>query len=392
MCSLRYQCLVLKACLFLSFTIMSVFFTLGCKGNTKEQSFNNEVSDAHSNSGGMQDESGKGCVQLKFLDEYIYPANKNYKGTKIGGLSGIDCAFDESNDTYYIVSDDFNAPRFYKAEICIEKKKIKSVSFKDVVYFDKQKGYFSSHFLDLESLIYHNGNVIISSEGSMRRNRRPVIFTSDLQGNFVSEYEIPEHYLSKSRHNGVFESLTRSVDGKGFWCVNELPLKSDGTDAQYSVTHSPLRFAYYDYKTKKATKEFIYELSPLPLPRQSKNDMIGVSDVLEYEKNKFLVIERAFQGRNVVRIYAAEIEEKSTNALNIENLKSASYVPMKKTLIFDFDDVKHKLAHHKIDNIEGISFGKTLENGNRTMILISDDNFQRFGKQLTQFILMELVC
>lgn len=407
-----FKSLILSSYVILSFTVL-----FGCKGDSNGGNSNRSDSNSQIETSEDQVETGedghgnKSDIQLKFLDEYIYPANQSFKGTKIGGLSGItnlensvDDKFKQRvknglknhsgntfGDTYYIVSDDYKTPRYYRAEICIEKNKIKNVSFKDVIYFDMKDEYFASHFLDLESIIYHNGDVIISSEGSVHRNRRPVIFASDLKGNFVSEYTIPEHFLTQSRHNGVFESLTKSIDGKGLWCVNELPLKSDGTEAQYPTTHSPLRFTYYDYKTQKATKEFVYELSPLPLPKKSQHDMIGVSDVLEYDNNKFLVIERAFQGKNIVRIYNAVINKNSTNSLNIKDLKTSNYIPMKKELVFDFKDVKSKLTHRKIDNIEGITFGKTLENGHRSIIVISDDNFQRHGNQLTQFILLELV-
>src|SRR6266705_2095821 len=41
---------------------------------------------------------------LKFLGEYDVPTGKQFKGTTIGGLSGID--HDEKRDVYYLISDD----------------------------------------------------------------------------------------------------------------------------------------------------------------------------------------------------------------------------------------------------------------------------------------------
>ncbi len=326
-------------------------------------------------------------VEIKFLDEYIYPENQIFKGTKIGGLSGIDYV----NGTYYIVTDDFNKPRYYKAKINIQNKKINSVSFTDVVVFNQKQEYYSSNFLDLESIVVQNGNVIISSEGNVRRNKKPSIFTSNAKGDFMSEYAVPNYFLTESRENGVFESLTKSFDNQGIWSVNELPLKTDGTKAKYPKTNSPLRFTYYNSNTKQPTKEFIYELSPLPLPKTKLINMNGVSDILEYKENEFLVLERAFQGRNIVKIFKVVIEENSTNSLNIKSLKSNNYTPIKKELLFNFDTIKSQLIHQKIDNIEGITFGETLPNGNKTLIVISDDNFQKFGSQMNQFILLELI-
>ena len=59
-------------------------------------------------------------------------------------------------------------------------------------------------------------------------------------------------------------------------------------------------------------------------------------------------------------------------------------------MVFSFDTVKNKLTEGIIDNIEGITLGPILENGNQSIILISDDNFQLFGKQLNQFLLLEI--
>jgi len=42
-----------------------------------------------------------------------------------------------------------------------------------------------------------------------------------------------------------------------------------------------------------------------------------------------------------------------------------------------------------LDNIEGISMGPVLANGNRSIVLVSDNNFA--DSQFTQFIAMEVV-
>ena len=41
-----------------------------------------------------------------------------------------------------------------------------------------------------------------------------------------------------------------------------------------------------------------------------------------------------------------------------------------------------------IDNIEGVTFGPTLPNGNKTLIFVSDNNFLPIEK--TQFLLFEI--
>jgi hypothetical protein len=41
---------------------------------------------------------------LKYLGEYIVPYNQPFKGTTIGGLSGID--YDPKSEVYYLICDD----------------------------------------------------------------------------------------------------------------------------------------------------------------------------------------------------------------------------------------------------------------------------------------------
>ena len=69
---------------------------------------------------------------------------------------------------------------------------------------------------------------------------------------------------------------------------------------------------------------------------------------------------------------------------------SCKLIPLNKKLLFEFDAIKSELTEGVIDNIEGITFGPILNNGNQSLILVADDNFQVFGKQLNQFILMEI--
>jgi hypothetical protein len=42
----------------------------------------------------------------------------------------------------------------------------------------------------------------------------------------------------------------------------------------------------------------------------------------------------------------------------------------------------------RVDNLEGMAFGPDLPNGNRSLVLVSDDNFSPI--QVTQFLAFEL--
>ncbi len=336
-------------------------------------------------------------IELSFLDEYVFPEKQFLKDSEIGGLSEID--YDKGS--YYMICDDYKNPRFYKAQIDIKGNKIKDVKFTDVVFLDKTKHNFYNNFLDLEAIMVQDGKLIISSEGSVRRKKNPCIFQIDSKGNFITEYPLTDNFniskqdFPKPRHNGVFEALSKSYDNQGFWVVNELPLTTDGTKPKFPKTKSPVRFTYYDKQTKQATKEFVYELSALPRKEKGAFNINGLTAILEYKKNHFLVIERAYQNgysgdENIAKVYKAVIKNQTTNSLKLKDLKTL-YTPMKKEFVFDFNTIKAKLTNQIIDNIEGITFGEKLPNGNNSIIIISDDNFQKYGKQINQFVLFEFI-
>ena len=80
-----------------------------------------------------------------------------------------------------------------------------------------------------------------------------------------------------------------------------------------------------------------------------------------------------------------------TTNVETTSLKETDFIPLKKSFLFDFSDVKDELIEGIIDNIEGITFGPKLSNGNQSLLLVSDDNFQLYGNELNQFILMEII-
>ena len=74
----------------------------------------------------------------------------------------------------------------------------------------------------------------------------------------------------------------------------------------------------------------------------------------------------------------------------MDSLTGKDYIPAKKTLLLDFENYKDKLTNGSIDNIEGMTFGPTLFNGNKSLILVADNNFNNLDPQLNQFILLEI--
>ncbi|TXD47254.1 esterase-like activity of phytase family protein [Polaribacter sp. IC073] len=336
-------------------------------------------------------------IDLQFVSEFVVKDSVLLKNTIIGGLSGVDY----SNGFYYFVVDDARKPRFLKARITIDQRKITGINFDDVIFLnDTTTNYYKENSLDLESIFVdeEKQEINFSSEGSIAKGRRPIIFTTDFSGNFISEYQLPKSLqnIENIKHNGALEGSSKSMNTKGFWSIMEAPLKNDGQEPTFSKTQSPVRITYYDAETKKATKQFAYQLEHITKPAKGNVNLNGVTAILEYDKNKFFIIERTYQSGygsygNIVRVFDAEITTETTNILNVNSLKDSKFAPLKKRLLINFEDLKDKLTDGIIDNIEGITFGPILENGNQSLLLVSDDNFQVYGKQLNQFILLEMV-
>lgn len=333
-------------------------------------------------------------INLKYKSSYIFPANQKIDRTRIGGLSGIDFY----NDNYYIVVDDYKKPRVLLSEIIVKADTIHAINFTKQITIDTKKlKTFGDTFLDLESIVVDEKGLIVSNEGSIKKEKNPGVYIVDSLGNFIDKFQIPNKFLAKSKgkpfHNGVFEGLSKSYDRKGYWVAMEFPLKIDGEKPTFKNNNSPVRITYYNKETLKPIKEFAYQLSKISRREKGKVNLNGLTDILEYEKDSFIIMERTYQSgyknqENIVKIYKATIKENTTDILDIKSIRKQKIIPLEKELLLDLSILKHKIG--VLDNIEGITFGPTLSNGNKSLILVADDNFQKYGKQFNQFILLEI--
>ncbi len=340
-------------------------------------------------------------LEIKYLDEYILYNDTIFKEAKIGGLSGIE--YHKEKGIYYIVCDDAKNPRFYEASIDIKKDTFSSITFNKVIILKDKNGQFSdSNTLDLESLrILGKEKIIFSSEGSIRHNFNPSIFITDQTGNYQDQYMLPSYFQvdseskNKPRHNGAFEGLASDHNNSGYWAAMELPLELDGEEPTIDSAGAPIRITHFDTATKQADFQFVYPLDKLAKDPKDKFGVNGVTALIQLTENQFLIIERGFasgygtQG-NTVRIYLTD-NSTATNTLDHTILGHQKITPAKKTLLFDFESIRDQLTDTIVDNIEGVTLGPTLSNGNLSLILVSDNNFNPVSKQINQFILLELI-
>lgn len=335
-------------------------------------------------------------IRLTFLDEYTIKDSIQFQSSILGGFSGIDF----SKDNYYLIIDDVNKPRLVTSKITIKSDTISSIIFQNVIFLnDSITPFYEKKHLDLESIFIDadKNEINFVSEGSIYKRKKPLVFVTDFSGHFKYEYSLPRSHknLNNIKHNAVFEASSKSVQKNGFWVAMEGVLKSDGEEPSFHKTTSPIRITFFDKQSKKATHQFAYHLEPISKPAKGNINLNGVTAILEHKENHFFIIERTYQSGygaygNIVRIFEANINEETTNVLEIDSLRNFEYKPLKKRLLFDFENVKNRLKDGIIDNIEGITFGPKLSNGKSSLILVSDDNFQIYGKQLNQFILLEI--
>lgn len=333
--------------------------------------------------------------EVQFLDEYILPDGFNFENETFGGISGIDY----KNGELIMVSDSPSNPLVFSAEFNLDNFKLDTLVFTSVLKL-KKNDFYKENALDMESIRFDGKNYLISTEGNINKNKAPRIFKINNKAEFIENYALPDYFMpqgtNQPRHNGVFEGLSMDLNSDGFWFANELPLENDGKAPKLYSTNSPVRVSYYDKKQNEVTRQYAMDLDriiKIPLLPFAIN---GLTEILQLENNTFLVLERAYsaghksQG-NRVKLFLVDIS-RATDIKDVERLHKASEIITyaKKSLLFDFKSIRSKLTDKIVDNLEGLCFGPILPNGNRSLIIASDDNFSSFGPQLNQFILLEL--
>ena len=216
--------------------------------------------------------------QLKLIGEYDVPHNLPFKGTTVGGLSGID--YDKANDVYYLISDDrsaINPARFYTAKLFFTEKKIDSVVFVNVTTLLQHNGtpYPNSkqdpaHTPDPEALRYDpvRKQMIWTSEGEriVRAGRdtvleNPAITIISPDGKYIDTFPLPDnlrmHANEKGpRQNGVLEGMSFANGYKTLYVNVEEPLYEDGPRADLTANDPWIRIYKFDMASKKNTAQY----------------------------------------------------------------------------------------------------------------------------------------
>jgi hypothetical protein len=338
---------------------------------------------------------------FRFIGEVIIPNDLRVDSTLVGGISGID--FD-GKQTYYLICDDavrYNAIRYYTATLDYNNSRFEKVTINKATILTQENGVSfpsieksDSIYVDPEAvrLLPDGKSILWSSEG--HRNRKiaePLIYKHNLNGGFKSKIFPNSYYGFKkegvgARHNAVFEGLTLVPNSDLAWVSLESALLQDGAAANDIDAGAPVRFFQINYETGETVKEIAYQIEKVFAPLSENTFGInGIVEILWYGTDELLVLERGYVvGKgNKIRLFLASIKN-SSDILGLESIAKSTIQIANKMLILDFDS----LPISKVDNIEGMTWGKTLENGNPTLIFVSDNNFS--DEQVSQFIVLEL--
>jgi hypothetical protein len=355
-----------------------------------------------------QTAENKATPSLKLISSIEIPFDETFQNTKVGGLSGMD--YDAKNDLYYLICDDrsvFNDSRFYTAKINLSEDKIKSFAFQNVTYLKDETGKSYGNWntspntsADPEDMRYNpktntlvwssEGARVITTEKEVLQN--PSLNFMDIKGDFLGNVTLPENLkmqkLEKGpRNNGTLEGITFDFKYKNIYTNIEEPLFEDGNQANTSKG-GLIRLYQFDAKTKKNTAQYGYQLEPIAREPNPKGTFAvnGISAIQYYGKNQLLVVERSYSTGTqacTVKIFLCDLK-KATNVKNHPSLQNQKLELAFKKLVLNMDDLGIF-----IDNIEGLTFGPKLANGNSSIIFVSDNNFS--DKQKTQVLVFELV-
>lgn len=342
------------------------------------------------------------ALKLSYIGESSLPYGEKFKNSVIGGLSGI--SFHE--DKLFALSDDrgrLSDERFYKFSLGVKKS---TVTLKpEEVYFLKnlpKTADGKKAGLDPEGLArLPDGTFVISSEGTNDAKPRvmPRIFQVDGQGKWLLDLPIPNKFLPEEtgkqtkgiQNNLAFEGLAALPDGKTVFAAVEKALLQDVliNEEDKGDFIRIIKFTKLDDGFKVAA-EYTYRIDPLLLSDVPKEIFRGVSEILAVSDTRILVMERGAKispqnlWTSTVALYLVDLS-KATDVSSMEKLDTKKITSATKNKIIDFEvDLKDKRKGKIVDNFEALSWGPTLPDGRKTLLVMSDNNFSK--TQMTELL------
>lgn len=348
-------------------------------------------------------------ADLKLVDVYTIPHDFSFKGTTVGGLSGID--YDAGSNVFYTVCDDRSdrqPARFYRFSVSFSEKKIDTVLFQEAISLLQPDGttYPSikqnpANTPDPEAIRFNpkTKELVWTSEGERILNAKdtilqdPAIHFITTAGKYLRSISLPaglqmQQTPNGPRRNGVLEGASFSSDYKTLYVSLEEPRYEDGPQADLIPNEAWVRIYAFNSSNGKNTAQYAYKLDPVAhAPNPPGSFMVnGIPDILYLGNQKMLVMERSFSTGRIpctIKIFEVDLRE-AADIQNVPSLKNQPPPkPLQKKLVLNLD----QLGIYT-DNIEGMCLGPKLANGKRTLWMIADNNFAKEEK--TQLLLFTI--
>ena len=353
---------------------------------------------------GAQDGTGIGSVgSLRLIGEQQLANDLLVDETLVGGLSGLD--YDADADSWIVLSDDRSdeAPaRFYGATFAYDDTVFTGVELTGATTLLQEDGEpfpnadAGGNIPDPESIRIdpQTGNYFWTSEGSQELGIDPGVYVTEPDGTFVASQPVDEIFAADPngetgiRNNGAFEGLTFAPGGESYFVSAESPLFQDGENAT-GEAGSVNRITQYD-RDGNVLAQYAYEADAVPNVGEGALFFVnGITEILAVSETTMLVLERGTVQAadetysNNVRLYEIDLTG-ATDVSAIDALVGAEYTPVSKRLVEEFDG-----SDFTVDNLETLAFGPTLESGNPSLVIGSDNNFS--DTQITQFLVFEVL-
>ncbi|TFH08823.1 MAG: hypothetical protein E4H08_07050 [Candidatus Atribacteria bacterium] len=346
------------------------------------------------------------AMELHFLGSFDPPRERwTFESIPVGEISGLTYA---GNGTYYAIADDqgenITPPGvLYELEINVDLQGFHSVEVTDVIHLAREacttcvRPYYAGE-LDGEEVLWMEDGFIVCSERDL--TGEPWIRQFTHSGEFLAELPIPEKFIPAFeggaqvrgvRENLSFEAATVTPDGSTLYVANEQALVQDGP-VSTADAGTTVRIVEYDLTgdAPVIVGEYVYVTEPLfvrPAEGASGDNGVPGMAYVGHITPEFdlIMMERAYVGGigNHIGLFGVKLDpyvydrEKilATEALAEDGMPYAGLSVHKVPLLRLSDDPAQTNVDFDPDNMEAIAIGPQLENGNSTLLLASDNNF-----------------
>ncbi len=338
---------------------------------------------------------------VRLIGEQLLPTGLEYAGTTVGGLSGIDR--DPKTGSFVLLTDDrsaINPARFYTADIEVSEAALGPIRLTGQHSLRRADGstYPSAAEwaarpctesrvvcdrlapVDPEDIRIdpHGADVWWSQEGDRNPPRLltdPSIRRAAPDGAALGELELPPNYHIDDngkgpRANQGIEGFTFSAGGSRIASILEGPLAQDGPEA--TPEHGALVRLTVQDRHGRVRQQVAYPVEPMAGPGPGINSVSAILTSGSEDPERYLVLERGVSAAGVtIRLFEVDLRG-ATDIAHIDSLTAGSGVqPTRKKLVADLGT----LGLRRLGIVEGMTWGPKLRSGERTLILVADDNF-----------------